>query len=739
MMKTLLKKIFLNKKLAVYGAFLTLSLVLPTSFVFASGGDPGLLANTLTTLMIPFHFLVTAAGTLMGVTLYYTIVRMGYYVHQLSAIQTAWELFRDLGNILIVFGFITIGIATILDNATYGYKKALPKLLIVAVLLNFSLFFAEFVVDAGNVFATQFYASINGGKLPSSASSFSVSKEPIAGSVMTVLKTTGLYKTTDPELSSGKMIELALISIIMFIVMAFVFFAIAIMLISRFVVLLFLFIVSPIGFIGLAGIPLISDYGKKWWHAITNQTIFAPILLLFLLVVTKMIQSNFMQSITGGTAPQALNNPDVTSMANILLSFSVVMGLLFVSLITAKSLSGKAASFAIGQSRKRLAQAFSTPAGAGARLIRGAAQATGDNKFSRGVGHIMRPIERANFDLVGKLGGKQVLGMGESEDTSYRHFMSHGVLGKEGYIRSSITKSMTESTKEMDIERSEGQQKAATKAFEDAQKNKALAQKNKERAEKNKELDPENATGYDKEIEGYNKEIEGADVVIANSMSGLSVKEIAKLDDINKGIGSLVQNLSPERFSMLMKEDSISNGQKAKLQNQRFAPIEQAVASKDASTIREQSTKDLEQYAQHNPKGFASTGKLLSDSQTEQLKKSGSLSTSQVTQLKNNRDARFDTTDGGSLSDDVKNDLRNMNTEALTKLSPKVLSKPGVLKSITQKKIVDILNESKDLSDNTREAFVDHVHKEIREDTERGKIFTNMITADQTLKAKWGL
>ncbi len=717
-MQTLRQKLSTLKKPSVYGALLAISLLFPTSFALASTDGPGALAGVMTFLVSIFHFLVTIAGTLMGVTMYYTVVRMGYYVHQLGALQTAWELFRDLGNIFIVFGFIAIGIATILDNASYGAKKALPKLLIIAVLLNFSLFFAEFVVDAGNVFATQFYASINGGALPSSASTFSVSKEPISGSVMTVLKTTGLYKVTNPPLGSGKMIELGLISIIMFIIMSFVFFAIAIMLISRFVVLLFLFIVSPIGFISLADIPLISSYGKKWWGALTNQTLLAPILFLFLLVVTKMIQSGFMQKLTGNeTMTNALSGPQVTSMANIFLAFSVVMGLLFVSLIVSKSLSAKAAGFAVGTSRRLVAGISGLAAGGGARVIRRTARLTGDNKFSRGVGHLTRPIERANFDLVGTLGGKKVMGMDKLKDTSYRHMSTHmPLVGENGILKRVKEKNLAE----MDVERSKEKKEVAKRILKDALAKRAAAMANKKR-------DPKNG-------QRYNDEIGEADRVISNSLSSLSVKEISELKGIKNGVAGLAQNFSPEKFSMLMKDGAISDRQKSTLRSQRYEQITQAVTSNNSKAIKEQSVKDIEQYAEHNPEQFKKMGEMLSNPQADALQRSGSLSTVQRRDLKEDRDNRFNKT-----VKEAREALEGLNLGEIAKLPTRILTNKNTLDALPYGTMRSLLNDPGNLSPEAQKAITNHAVEEMQKESEKGLKLKIFMENDAGAAARWGI
>ncbi len=397
---------------------------------FASGDTQGVIEKFLYWILSLFAWLAGVMGALMGTVIYETIVKMGVHVHNLSAINLAWGMFRDLGNIFLVFGFIAIGIATILDNASYGAKKALPKLLIVALTLNFSLFVAEFIVDTGNMFATQFYTQISGGRLPTT---FSASSEPITSAIFTALKLTTIYDTNKPTASlaiiesnttgatkgkitstktksttgatkvkttasaagatkgkitstktksttgaagatKGKITStktksttganantqppptnhwfiIFFLGILLYIITAFVLGSIAILLVTRFVILLFLLIVSPIGFVGLAGIPLLSKYGKQWWQALSDQTLLAPILLLLLLVVTTLAQGGIFNNGNVGYVG-AVSGGNVTSIANLLLEFAVIIGLLIASLVISKSLSGKAAGFATKMSGK---------------------------------------------------------------------------------------------------------------------------------------------------------------------------------------------------------------------------------------------------------------------------------------------------------------------------------------------------------------------------------------------------
>jgi hypothetical protein len=127
-------------------------------------------SNVMITIMKLFAWLVGVAAITLNYAAYFTVVTMGNYIHNLSAVGVVWRILRDFANIMLIFGFLGAGIATIFNVEKYGFgTKMLPMLLVAAVALNFSLFISEAMVDATNLFATEFYTQINGGSLPTIA------------------------------------------------------------------------------------------------------------------------------------------------------------------------------------------------------------------------------------------------------------------------------------------------------------------------------------------------------------------------------------------------------------------------------------------------------------------------------------------------------------------------------------------------------------------------------------------
>src|SRR3989344_7592286 len=163
---------------------------------------PAQLSGVMSYIAQLFAWLLGVAAITLDNTVYYTVVNMGTYVSNLSAVGVTWRILRDIGNIALIFGFLAIGISIILNTERMGYgKKMLPTLIVVAVFLNFSLFISEAVIDTGNIFATQFYTQINGGD-PAGVTSIgpsSINREGISNAIMTNLGLQTVYgQVRDP-------------------------------------------------------------------------------------------------------------------------------------------------------------------------------------------------------------------------------------------------------------------------------------------------------------------------------------------------------------------------------------------------------------------------------------------------------------------------------------------------------------------------------------------------------------
>ena len=403
-----------------------------------------------------FAWLLGVSAIVLNYAVYYTVVIMGAYVKDLAAIGVTWTILRDIGNIFLIFGFLAVGVTTILNVDWYGKgTKMLPMMFIAAVFLNFSLFFTEAIIDTGNLFATQFYKQINNGVLaPPTMSLASVTEEGISNKVMNKLGLQTLYNAGDPKiLEKGNPWLVGFMGILLFIVTAFVFFALAFILVARFVILIFLIILAPVGFAGLA-VPMMAKRAGQWWDKLFEQTITAPILMLMLYVALAVITDD--RFLTGFNPPGAIapgastgfiESANLVGFGGFILSFIVAMGLLIAVVIQSKNLSAFGASWA---SKTAGALTFGlTAAGmraSGGWLSRRAAQGWRKTTWSRApilgraVAGVFDRGAKASFDVRGaKVGGYGLAGgkvdAGDAQKGGFRGWEKEKIKEREDYAK----------------------------------------------------------------------------------------------------------------------------------------------------------------------------------------------------------------------------------------------------------------------------------------------------------------
>lgn len=381
-------------------------------------GTPGELQGHFWAYFVQlFAWMFGVALILLDQVVLFTVAKMGAYIKNLTSVGVAWRIFRDLGNIALIFGFLAGGLMTILQVDAYGYgRKMLPKLLLVAVFLNFSLFFAEAIIDINNYLSLQVYNQISGGT-GAGVKTLGVSEinqEPLANAIMTNI---GLQRIYGSAISGSALsifeknpMTVGVLSIFLFLIASFVIMTLALILLMRFVILLYHIIVSPIGFVSLA-LPRMDSFGKKWWSGLVEQAITAPVLLLLLYVALRIItDASFFSGI--GCTGSATCAPDFFGVfsgesngwAATIISYVIAMGLLLTVSLTAKKISAFGADTAVKWAGRAT---FGAAAYTGSAVFGGLARGgrefvqrkTPNNRFTRGLSGALRRVETSTMDV----------------------------------------------------------------------------------------------------------------------------------------------------------------------------------------------------------------------------------------------------------------------------------------------------------------------------------------------------
>jgi len=313
-------------------------------------------------------------------------------------VQEGWKVARDLANMFFVLILLAIAFATILRIETYGMKSLLPKLIIAALLINFSLVFAGVIIDFSGVM-TAFFVSdgqvffkdiASAMKLPKIMTTTAEEKgagwqcigdddekhdppEPtllecqtpscalVNGTCQPVNTAAKVQTEADwKKLFAGDnywaVISSLCFSIMFTVVAAFVFGALAFLLLGRILIIWFLLIIAPIAWLFWV-LPATRHLFSQWWNTFIKWVFFAPAAFFFIWLSVKS-WSQFI-SPSGGSAVGGVKQivtdemlgsqlvPQIMEPTNFV-QFLLVCGMLLGSLIVAQKMGIHGAQGAIG-------------------------------------------------------------------------------------------------------------------------------------------------------------------------------------------------------------------------------------------------------------------------------------------------------------------------------------------------------------------------------------------------------
>ncbi len=331
-----------------------------------------MMASLTLGLMDVVGLLVWLAGSLLEVAVITLVVNMGEFVHNTPGVGVAWQAIRDLLNIAFIGGFIAIAFSTILQLQSKYTTKILGQIIVAAILVNFSFFFTGAIIDSSNFLSKQIIetskiceSGSSGDGTSSGATAKDGSKNRVCTGIgdafMTATRLTsigdvegGFDVDTEGEGDAfyAKLAWVGIFGSILFLITAFVFFSAALLLVSRFVILMLLLISSPVGIAGWA-IPGVDKFAKNWWSALINQAFFAPVYFLLVAISLKIVDG-IMNTIVGGrvllgsagesSALAGIKDGSVGSV-EIFLGFLIASGFMWASLVIAKDMAKKAGNF----------------------------------------------------------------------------------------------------------------------------------------------------------------------------------------------------------------------------------------------------------------------------------------------------------------------------------------------------------------------------------------------------------
>lgn len=322
-------------------------------------------------------------------------------------IDSTWILVRDFSNMAFIFVLLYTGIQTILGIG--DWRKTVLNIIVIALLINFSLFFTKVVIDAGNILAVGIYSAIGAEKIDKSHTSMAsggLKERDLSSSLVgnfgpqTILGNAG--KVESPYL----VFAIFIIGVIVNILAAFAFFRVALVFIGRIIGFWFLMVISPFAFISIT-FPKGNEF-HSWLKNLLGLSFVAPVFLFFLYLLMKVLAE--------GHIMDTLSSPSGNNLAEFSFDaiFIPVIMVIFIYLALDKAVSfSKNMAGDFGQLGATIgAAAMGAATGGAAFMGREVVGGLAGEALKRGmvsseswVGRRAEDLTKSSFDLR-NLGGK---------------------------------------------------------------------------------------------------------------------------------------------------------------------------------------------------------------------------------------------------------------------------------------------------------------------------------------------
>ncbi len=258
-------KIKANKK-----QILSICLVVLGSFVLANYAHAGVGDFIAEALSWMVYGIIWVLGKLLMLVMW-GLIAVAQYNNFINAqpIQYGWTIVRDVCNMFFILILLIIAFATILQVEQYSFKKLLPKLILMAILINFSKLICGVFIDFTQVIMLTF---VNG------------FKDVGEGNLSNMLGIENLMNmsdtTTSEEVSSWTILGTYMLALMYTIIALITVIMMLATLCIRIIMIWIYVVLSPLAYL-LASFPAGQKYSAQWWEEFSKNLIVGPILAFF--------------------------------------------------------------------------------------------------------------------------------------------------------------------------------------------------------------------------------------------------------------------------------------------------------------------------------------------------------------------------------------------------------------------------------------------------------------------------
>jgi hypothetical protein len=180
-----------------------------------------------------------------------------------DTLYQTWSFFRNFADILFILVFLVIIFGAALGLDSYTIKKTIPRVIAAAILVQFSYYFAAFIIDLGNIAGGGLEALVNTAGINDIEFDFTKMSGFLTTGIITALGIPGIFVITLVAVISATIAVMVIVATLLL----------------RQVLITTLVLLSPLAMVAWV-LPNTQKIFKFWFSSLVKATLLYPIIIM---------------------------------------------------------------------------------------------------------------------------------------------------------------------------------------------------------------------------------------------------------------------------------------------------------------------------------------------------------------------------------------------------------------------------------------------------------------------------
>jgi hypothetical protein len=327
-------------------------------FVYGYSAQAGVFEDVILSIVgVVIAMIINVLGLLVTILLRAIIFISKYNNFAQSApVVLGWTIIRDLCNMFFILIVLVIAFATILHFEKYSIKNLLVKVIVMAILINFSKLICAVIIEGANVIMMTFVAGFESKGAEGMSQALGIDKMQTLSNIPSGTNTNLVNPQTKVGTGSTfwDVLLLYILALVYMLVATVVLLAMCGVLLMRMIFIWIYIVLSPLAYLA-STMPATESMARDWWTKFTSYVMTGPILAFFIWLSLAVLSGttggdpdavtvNMMGSNANGTS-KAVANSQITT-TNFFIGYAIAIGLLIGGLVVSKQYGGQVGSAA---------------------------------------------------------------------------------------------------------------------------------------------------------------------------------------------------------------------------------------------------------------------------------------------------------------------------------------------------------------------------------------------------------